>query len=245
MANRRWQALATFLAACALAPACGVDDVDFSNKKCPCPDDLVCDSAANRCVAPGSLKKTSKTGGGECVPRSCVAAAAECGPADDGCGHVIDCGKCGGTNMACDADTHKCICQPKDCAAQGAECGEVPSGCGQTFKCDACPGAKPNCGGAGPNKCGTTTCVPDTCRGRCGKFSDFCGGVLDCGGCTAPQTCGGGTEPDKCGCTPKTCSQLAWQCGSGNDGCGGTLQCPSCGSGKECSNSTHTCHDDD
>lgn len=227
------------LAIGALVFSCGVEAVDYANKTCPCPAELACDTSLNRCVAIGTQSRASASGGDACVPRSCEALAVECGPTDDGCGGLLDCGRCASSNMACSADTHRCVCQPKNCEAQGAECGEVPSGCGETFKCAACPSATPTCGGGGSNKCGTGACTPRTCEGRCGTISDRCGGILECGGCTAPATCGGAKDPDMCGCTPKTCAQVGWQCGSGPDGCGGTRTCSSCSSGV-CS-ASHVC----
>src|SRR5262245_1209320 len=48
-------------------------------------------------------------------------------------------------------------CAKKTCSALGAECGQVQDGCGGILDCGKCDGGK-FCGGAGPNKCGTTPC---------------------------------------------------------------------------------------
>jgi hypothetical protein len=228
------------LAALGVFAACGVDAIDFTGKTCPCPDALECDNATNRCVPRGSLQPASTP---ICTPKSCADRGVECGATNDGCDGLLDCGKCTLPNTTCIADTNKCVCQPQNCAMQGAECGEVPSGCGETFKCDACPPALPNCGGAGPNKCGTATCVPKTCvgLGACGTVSDGCGKVLECGGCTSPASCGGGGVANKCGCVAKSCAQVGWQCGTGPDGCGGTRTCSPCPGTFTCENGNHTC----
>jgi hypothetical protein len=229
---------AVSLATLAIVAACGVDDLDLASKTCPCPADLACDASTNRCVPAGTLKPTATI---PCVARSCAELGVECGATNDGCGGALDCGKCSQADRACNADLHACVCQPQNCAAQGAECGEVPSGCGDTFKCPACPPSLPNCGGAGPNRCGVSVCVPETCAslGACGLVSDRCGGILDCKGCAAPETCGGGGVPNRCGCTPQTCAQVGWQCGSGPDGCGGTRTCAPCAGGA--CNARHIC----
>ena len=241
---RRSRVIVVCLAALGVFAACGVDGVNLTNKTCPCPADLTCDTAANRCVPPGSIKPaTPATAAPVCAPKSCDDLAVECGATDDGCGGLLDCGKCTVADTTCNADTHKCVCQPKNCAAQGAECGEVPSGCGEVFKCAACPTAQPNCGGAGPNKCGTAACVPATCAslGACGSVSDGCGTILDCGGCTSPAVCGGGGVANKCGCAVKTCAQAGWQCGTGPDNCGGTRTCPACSGSNMTCDATHLC----
>ncbi len=189
---RKSKVIVMVLAAHGVFVACGVDAVDLADKTCPCPAELTCDAVSNRCVPPGSIKPAATTP--ICTPKACDALNVECGATNDGCGGLLDCGKCSLANTTCIADTHTCTCQPRNCAMQGAECGEVPSGCGETFKCAACPADRPNCGGNGPNRCGTAACVPSTCAGlgACGTISDGCGKVLECGGCTLPAVCGGG-----------------------------------------------------
>lgn len=236
---RRSKVIVVGLAAFGVFAACGVDAINLADKTCPCPADLTCDLASNRCVAPGSIKPATTTP--LCTPKSCEQLNVECDGTDDGCGNFLDCGKCTLANTICIAG--KCACQPQTCPMQGAECGKVPSGCGDTYDCgDKCPTALPNCGGNGANKCGTAACVPLTCAGLCGTVSDGCSKILDCGGCTLPAVCGGGGFPNKCGCAVKTCAQAGWQCGTGPDNCGGTRTCPACvGSNKTCDNPSHTC----
>ncbi len=229
------QLLTASLMTIMMIAACGLDDIDFAGKTCPCPPNLTCDVTTNRCLPVKSAATIP------CVPRSCDELAVECGATNDGCGSALDCGKCTAADTACNADTSACVCQPKNCAAQGAECGVVPSGCGDSYQCAACPPDRPQCGGGGPNKCGVSACAPATCKslGACGKISDGCGNILDCGGCSFPLRCGAGGVPNQCGCSPKTCAQVGWQCGSGPDGCGGTRSCPACAVGS--CNDRHLC----
>jgi hypothetical protein len=176
--------------------------------------------------------------GGVCKPKLCPELQKECGTTDDGCGTAIDCGACTRANTAC--QDAKCVCKSRTCRDQNANCGEVPDGCGNKLACGQCdPGQ--NCGGGGPNKCGSGTCTPRTCAGvQCGQISDGCGKILNCPDtCVPPQRCGVGGDENKCGCVGQTCPQLGWQCGSGDNGCGTTITCNNCPPGQDCVN--HQC----
>lgn len=173
--------------------------------------------------------------GGSCTPTTCVAAGAECGTIDDGCGSQLECGACTAPDT-CDAN-NQCVCTPTTCADEGANCGSIPDGCGATLECGTCT-APETCGGGGtPNVCGEGTCTPTTCAdegAECGMISDGCSDTLDCGTCTAPESCGGGGEDNVCGCTPTTCTDEGAECGSIDDGCGGTLDCGNCTAPETC-----------
>jgi hypothetical protein len=140
-----------------------------------------------------------------CTPLSCAQAKAQCGPAGDGCGHVIQCGNCG-PGQACGAGGSSMCgpvgnpCTPLTCA-EVKSCGQVGDGCGGLLSC-ACPPGQ-TCGGGGvTGQCGQPTCTPVDCAKQsatCGVVADGCGGTVDCGSCTAPQTCGGGGTPNQCG----------------------------------------------
>jgi hypothetical protein len=176
-----------------------------------------------------------------CVPLTCQALHFACGPAEDGCGHAIQCGGCpagqvcggGGVPGQCGGPS----CSPKNCAVQGVQCGPAGDGCGHAIDCGSCP-APLKCGGGGvPGVCGEPkppACVPKTCAQIgyvCGAAGDGCGGTLDCGKCASGQICGGGGVPGQCGgpkCKAKTCAQLGLQCGPGGDGCGNVLDCGTC-----------------
>lgn len=169
-----------------------------------------------------------------CRPKTCPELGASCGTESDGCGKALDCGACTTAGEVC--VQKKCQCQPKTCEARGAECGTVPDGCGNKYDCGSCATnpAGPNCGGAGPNKCGTGVCTPLTCAGLCGQVSDGCGAILDCPGCPAPQICGGGGTANVCGCSPTTCATQGKNCDSIPDGCGGSLSCGTCSTPDSC-----------
>ena len=189
------------------------------------------------CVTPDLPRPTS------CVPRTCLAAGATCGPVGDGCGGTLDCGACpvgttcggGGTPSVCGAMT----CRPRTCTEQGLSCGPAGDGCGGVLNCGACA-AGMTCGGGGtPGVCGTPACRPVTCSAQglsCGPAGDGCGATLNCGTC-ATGTCGGGGHPGVCGspsCTPTTCVAQGLRCGPAGDGCGGTIDCGACPAGSTC-----------
>jgi hypothetical protein len=96
-----------------------------------------------------------------CTPRSCAQQNIGCGPAGDGCGGELDCGRCptpqtcggGGTYGQCgypDAGT----CFPESCAQKGFNCGVNGDGCGNAINCGSCVSPQ-ICGGGGkPSVCG-------------------------------------------------------------------------------------------
>jgi hypothetical protein len=178
-----------------------------------------------------------------CTPTTCAAQGFSCGPADDGCGNLLECGVCptgqtcggGGMPSVCGAPT----CTPTTCVAQGIKCGPAGDGCGNALACGTCPAGQ-TCGGGGtPGVCGAGTCTPTTCAAQhisCGPAGDGCGNSIDCGTCPAGETCGGGGTPGVCGssCVPKTCIQLGYNCGGTGDGCGNQLNCGTCAAPQTC-----------
>jgi hypothetical protein len=150
-------------------------------------------------------------GSGGCVPKSCSALGFSCGPNNDSCGNVIDCGSCpsgqycgGGGYSKCGTGNTEAgspsTCVPATCAALGINCGPSGDGCGGLLDCGSCT-APDYCGGGGFGQCGQgspdggSPCTPRTCSSlnySCGPAGDGCGGSLSCGACTSPQFCGGG-----------------------------------------------------
>ena len=129
-------------------------------------------------------------------------------------------GGCATSAVSDPPDANNLACTPGAC--DRLSCGTFDDGCGNLLTCGSCPDDL-TCGGDGINRCGTGSCVADTCvsLGRtCGPVSDGCADILDCGRCDEPNTCGGGGVEGVCGCTPQ-CDDVS--CGGG-DGCGG--QCP-------------------
>jgi hypothetical protein len=190
---------------------------------------------------------------GTCVGLSCAQQGIDCGPADDGCGNVLQCGNCsppltcggGGTLGVCgypDAGS----CTPKTCADQMIDCGSAGDGCGNAIQCGQCT-APLTCGGGGVSgQCGypdAGACTPLSCTDQglnCGPAGDGCGNTIQCGPCNPPETCGGGGVAGVCGypdagaCIPQTCSQLGFNCGPAGDGCGNEIMCGNCAPPETC-----------
>lgn len=171
--------------------SCGVDQCGNVCGTCDDPNQPICNTQSNTCMA-------------QCVP-NCN--GRECG--DDGCGGICGEFACGGGD-SCDADG-QCVCIP-DCAGNscgddgcGGVCGSCADGlgcaegaCECISQCDGLSCGDDGCGGS----CGTCVtgactggeclCVPE-CEGQtCGE--DGCGGT--CG------TCAGGTSCDGTTCLP-------------------------------------------
>ncbi len=199
------------------------------------------------CGGGGTPNQCGYPDSGSCVPVTCAQQNITCGPAGDGCGHILQCGTCaspqtcggGGTPGQCGyPDGGSCV--PRTCQQQGITCGAAGDGCGNALQCGTC-GSPQTCGGGGvPGQCGypdAGACTPTTCQAQsisCGPAGDGCGGELMCGMCVSPQTCGGGGTPGQCGgsdgggCAPETCAQQNIACGPAGDGCGGELMCGTC-----------------
>lgn len=105
-------------------------------------------------------------GFGGCTPKTCAELGVECGPIDDGCGKLIDCGGCP-DGKACGAETPNVCgvgeCIPKTCADFGFECGQQGDGCESILDCGTCPSPE-FCGGGGPNKCGRGVNCENLCK---------------------------------------------------------------------------------
>lgn len=185
---------------------------------------------------------------GGCGLATCASVDAGCGPVGDGCGSLLDCGKCpppqtcGGDNIPfrCGGDAG---CIPRTCQSANADCGPVADGCGGILNCGICTGNLVCGGGGAPSRCGLagvlpdggSGCVKETCASigsaTCGPVGDGCGGSITCPGCAAPAVCGGGGTANQCGgdagCHALTCNSVGANCGVVGDGCGGTTA--SCG----------------
>jgi len=228
--------------------ACGpAGDGCGNNLECgSCPSPQTCGGGGvpGQCGYPDS---------GTCQAQTCANQGINCGPAGDGCGHLIQCGSCtapltcggGGTPGQCgypDAAT----CAPVSCATQGIQCGPAGDGCGNAIQCGSCTSPL-TCGGGGvAGQCGQPDaggCKPRSCTQQnigCGPAGDGCGNELNCGSCTAPLTCGGGGVPGQCGapdassCAPISCQAQGIACGPAGDGCGNLVQCGTCPDGQTC-----------
>jgi len=179
----------------------------------PCP-------AGEYCGGAGQPYQCGVVDGGSCASRSCADQGIQCGPTDDGCGTLLQCGPCP-AGQACGIGGQHGVCAPLPVSDAGDAgdagcvklscgskmCGQTADGCGGLLDCGSCP-APLVCGGAGVSwQCGAlvdggAACVGETCAAlglHCGPTGDGCGKVLDCGNCTAPETCGGGGTVGVCG----------------------------------------------
>ncbi len=246
-----WLTIGVFAAALALGSACGSGDSNgLGNTGGASAGSTGAKGSGTGSGQSGSggglivTVSTGQGGGPTCDgATTCEKSKASCGLIGDGCGGILDCGKCtvdgetcggGGVGNQCGKGASKCV--PKSCADYNANCGPIGDGCGDVLDCGTCLKQGDSCGGGGkPSQCGQgKKCTPLSCADQganCGPVGDGCGNVLDCGGCMNGETCGGGGFSSKCGappCQPLTCAGAGANCGAVADGCGGLLQCGTC-----------------
>ncbi len=182
----------------------------------------------------------------DCKPTTCKEQGKNCGSIADGCGSLLECGKCDSGELCGIVSTNVCtnlesLCQPlsKAEACAGKECGAEGDGCGGTYECGSC-GVGEACGLQAPFQCSPVLVdSPDDCPGKietcaqvgaeCGIIGNGCGGTIDCtaetGGCASGTYCGLG-GPQQCGtdfpdCTPLSpAAACAGKCGVVSNGCG-------------------------
>jgi hypothetical protein len=190
---------------------------------CGCGADIDCGGATPLCNLSTHQCVAGAPDAGPCVPSSCAVQGKNCGPTGDGCGGLIDCGKCtapaicggGGAPGICGSSP----CFPKTCADLGSNCGPAGDGCGGLINCGTCT-APMTCGGGGfPGLCGgggadagpPDTAPPDTalpdatscdagetsCFGTCTNLSTD---LANCGTCG--RVCSGGQICFSGSCVP-------------------------------------------
>ncbi|MDF1566058.1 MAG: hypothetical protein P1V51_23695 [Deltaproteobacteria bacterium] len=201
-------------------------------------------SALSGCTCGGGLPN------GACTPATCEELGRNCGPVDDGCGHEVHCGYCGG-GLTCGGNGVEGVCggllscSRSSCAEASAVCGEIPDGCGGTLTCGFCSGGLV-CSGEDSRDCGVPTCERRSCAqagAECGEIPDGCGGRVGCGGAggsCSSGICGGG-GPNRCGsdpCDPIT-SCPAGRCGVISNGCDGIVNCGDPPTGQLCTVDGH------
>ncbi len=115
----------------------------------------------------------------QCKPKTCAELGQQCGPANDGCGHTLDCGGCSG-GSTCSGGRCVPSCVPKRTCSGGAQCGTQDDGCGDTLTCGTCPAGL---------VCNGNRCV-SACKAICQQQYLLC---LDCEGpdCPLPRECVG------------------------------------------------------
>ena len=171
-----------------------------------------------------------------CVPRSPITCAYACGPVDDNCGGILECGGCG-TGETC--VNGACQCLPSTCESEGFDCGEFMSseisGCGELLGCGTCNSSSV----CVDNVC---RCIPRSCASlgaTCGTWDDGCGGTFTCGLCHANQTCD--VDSYSCQCKKATCEGEGATCGTLSDNCGGSISCGVCTGFQEECNADYAC----
>jgi len=118
---------ATLVAGCVFAPKLGDGAIACADDgSCPpgqgCGDDGRCHVGIAGVGGNGDASVP-------CTPIACSDVSRNCGPLDDGCGHMLDCGSCtapatcGGMGTA-----GVCGCRVKSCAEQGKDCGAISNG---------------------------------------------------------------------------------------------------------------------
>ncbi len=176
-----------------------------------------------------------------CEPKDCEELGYDCGPAEDGCGGLIQCGECDAGARCGILEHNVCtalntICKPasKAVACEDKECGVTGDGCGGVVDCGACDSGEA-CGLTETHVCGKVpvnddddcTSLIDSCDEagvECGKTGNGCGGTLDCGKCPSGEFCGileaGQCDPPPA-CEPWTTEQACeGRCGVVSNGCG-------------------------
>src|SRR5262249_45012714 len=118
--------------------------------------------------------------------------------------------------------------------ACAGKCGDLLNNCNKPVHCGNCPVGQ-NCGGGGPNMCGTAACTPD-CTGKPCGASAGCQHLCDMGSCPSGQRC----IDSVCGCDSMSCANGCCtqnQCVAGDTdslcGSGGAM-CTACGSAQIC-----------
>jgi hypothetical protein len=107
-----------------------------------------------------SIGTIADGGGNLCTPIDCATQGIHCGPAGDGCGHMLDCGGCNNPGESCGGGGAAGVCgKPPctpitSCSQVGANCGPIGDGCGGKLDCGGC-NSPAICGGGGvPSVCG-------------------------------------------------------------------------------------------
>jgi hypothetical protein len=101
----------------------------------------MCPKAGEICGGGGPSKCGVADSG--CKAKTCVELDANCGKQGDGCGNLIDCGTCTGTDTCGGVTPNKCgtppkpACTAKTCVEMGYNCGPVADGCGGLVNCGA------------------------------------------------------------------------------------------------------------
>jgi hypothetical protein len=166
---------------------------------------------------------------GPCTPRTCADLGANCGPQGDGCGSLLQCGTCtgsetcggGGKPNQCgtgsSAGDGASPCVPTTCTVAKASCGPVGDGCGNVLQCGTCT-APEVCGGAG---------IPYVCGDGMGADGAACLAPLgSCASAAGPVCVNFQTDSNNCGSCGVACATgLACIVGVCTPQCTGSVTC--------------------
>ncbi len=204
-----------------------------------------------------------------CKPKTCKELDADCGAVSNGCGGIVECGKCDADARCGIVEANVCtpladLCSPipEADACEDRECGQVGDGCGGSYKCGDCEDGQA-CGvverfvcdsvfgGIGDASAGAQ-CRPQTaeaaCDGKqCGTVFDGCGvgdaHSFDCaevnGGCAEDEFCGL-LAPFQCDPLPTTECVPAAGCEELGWQCGTAID--ECGNLHDCSTEGLSCN---
>lgn len=159
---------------------------------------------------------SSSSGGTTCVPVTCSEAGVGCGPLQDGCGGLLDCGSCpqcstcggGGVPGLCGGQA----CCPLTCGQLGLTCGISSDGCGLVLDCGTCaPGESCILGGCAPIPATCTTTADCSEGSYCAFVSGYTSCFSKCDGsmcqglntCVSDADCAPGA---RCVCSPSGCT---------------------------------------
>jgi hypothetical protein len=165
----------------------------------PCGAPMTCGGAGTLNVC--GLPPPTPDAGPACTPRTCQQVGATCGPIGDGCGGVLDCGRCsaptscggGGTPSQC-GGTQNCI--PRTCQQVGANCGPIGDGCGGVLQCGNCVAPDICGGGSQPSVCSGSSPDAGACTNLCQRQVSCPSGTTSLSGTVyAPAGAANGGDP--------------------------------------------------
>lgn len=265
-----WNADACFSSASVIAPTS--DPCVYSLVDSGPAEDAGVDSGST--TPDASVPDTGGDPGGDatpCPPVTCADLGAECGTIGDGCGGIVDCGKCAAPAVCGAYFTNKC-----GVPDAGADAGfykifdpshpisvVLAGGPGGLGYCDAtsCRVAldfDPQEGWSYADESKTKIRLApgicekvaknklrveatDACPTKTSELS-LCEGTGNSGGDGGVAPMDASTgEDSSTTCKPSTCAMRAWECGTGSDGCGNLLECGTCPAGVTCDPASHRC----
>jgi hypothetical protein len=224
-----------------IAAACALDDVDFSNKECPCGVGFVCDSVKKICVLPENVTPATEAGPvGDGSEISCTGETCPCNADTDckesgrpRCGPAKVCVECLTAADNCPAgsfcnEKFQCTLGCKtsdDCKISplSPKCNTTKHQCVECLGPGDCAGAKPLCSPSGICVEGCDLDAGKSCDGGLECCVGFCTDTRiekeNCGGCGIVCSNLNGTGSCSNKACVFACSQNYLHCQTGNTGC--------------------------